>query len=365
MNFKSKYRSQHETVFESFSDMVLCVVIVLVTLIITLALNVQRDVPSNNIFTGGDSRPRLFLQAGVADPAVTEGGGSSGRVMVHLFSPSAAEALTKVEDGKVIARNANQTFFGQLDLSVWQFLQLAAGIDPGRFDVKGMNTSLLLPKFVSKVILHGDGFREVSDTSLALNVMKLAWPVYQLPLYTVRSSGEFNDARTRIYVETMTRGDERYLYIGNMVFNIPEDVQNGALSWLEGMASGSTEIVFLGEMWSNPAQRTDKRVAFFEASGYIEAADAYCRSVFDASAADYAVAQKAVSDALIAGKAVHPEHLPSLLAHPDAWTAYVQDCQSVAQSPTASAPEPPEWFLEEVLRPLGFDRRIIKEPSAL
>ncbi|MCU0858482.1 MAG: hypothetical protein MUC65_08790 [Pontiellaceae bacterium] len=359
MKFRSKYKSHRETVFESFSDMVLCVVIVLVTLIVTLALNVQREVPVNNLFTGGIGRPQLFLQAGVANTAVPVSG-SPDDVMVHLFSPSAAAALTRVENGRVTARNPNQTFSGQLDFSAWQFLQLASGVEPGRFQVEGADTSLMLPEFVSKVIIHSNGFREVPDLSLALEVMKLAWPVYRKPIYPVRSSGEFSGARTRVYIETMTRGDARYIYIGHMMFKIPEEVQNGSLSWLEGLTSGLTELVFLGEMWSDPEIRTDKRIAFFDAKGYSEAAEACRRFTFDWSAADQASARKEVSSALMEGRAVNPARLPPFLAYPEAWAAYVEDCRKIQRSPN-TASEIPAWFRDEFLRPLSFTRRVIAE----
>lgn len=350
MKFRSKYKSHHETVFESFSDMVLCVVIVLITLIVTLALNVQKDVPINNLFTGGTKRPQLFMQAG----------SSSNDVMVHLFSPSMATALTKVEQGQVIARNASQTFSGQADFTVWRFLQLAAGIDPGEFQVEGSGTALLLPEFTSKVIVHNAGFREVPDLSLALNVIKLAWPVFRQPIYPVRSSSEFSGFRTRIYFETLTQGDEHWLYIGHMAFKIPEDVQNGSLAWLEGLTSGLTELVFLGNLSSETEIQTDKRAAFFDANGFGEAAEAYRRFTFELSKADEATARKEISAALLEGRAVSPKWLPPLLVHSNAWTAYIQDCRKTQRSPTTSC-ETPSWLQDEFLQPLGFDRRVIRE----
>jgi hypothetical protein len=218
----------------------------------------------------------------------------------------------------------------------------------------------MLPEFVSKVIFHSNGFREVPDLSLALEVMKLAWPVYRKPMYSVRSSGEFSDARTRVYIETMTRGDERYLCIGHMMFKVPEEVQNGSLSWLEGLTSGLTELVFLGEMWSDSEIRTDKRIAFFDANGYSEAAEACRRFSFDLSVADHAAARQEISSALIEGRTVNPALLPPLLAYPDAWAAYIEDCLKTQRAPN-TASEIPAWFRDEFLRPLSFTRRVITE----
>jgi len=361
MKFRPKYSSQHETVFESFSDMVLCVIIVLFTLIIALALNIQREFPVMNRFTGGIIRPEFFLQAGVADlAAVSPSSGTGDSVMVHLFSPSMAGASTRVDDGQVVARDARHTFFGQLDLNAYQFLQLAAGIDPGQFNVEGADTSLMLPKFVSKVILYGrGGFREVPDRSLAMDVMKLAWPIYRQPLYSVRSPSEFSTARTRVYIETVTNGDERWLYIGHMKFRIPEDIKNGSLSWLEGMTSSLTEIVFLGEMWSDPVNRSDRRIEFFENNGFPEAAEACQRFEFDLSAANRLAAQKAVSAALMNGTPVDESLLPPLLVYQDAWAAYVKESQKSLRSLEAASTEVPEWFLVDFLEPLSFDRRIL------
>jgi len=62
--------SDSEGIYESFSDMVLCTVIVLITLVVVLALNVVEQLNvyiEPNHFSGGATRPWIYLQAQNAD----------------------------------------------------------------------------------------------------------------------------------------------------------------------------------------------------------------------------------------------------------------------------------------------------------
>ena len=389
--------SDSEGIYESFSDMVLCTVIVLITLVVVLALNVVEQLNvyiEPNHFSGGATRPWIYLQAQNADYAKTSSErlvvereiyGNQPFVMVNLFSPSSAHAATTVKDGETISSKEGQSFHGQCDLTAYSFLQLAAGIDPGSFPVAGDQTALMLPKFSHKNILlesesSGDYIAEPNN-ELALKTMALAWPVYNNQLFPRRAAGDYMNARTKIYIEVLESDDDQHrIMIGHSVFSLPQDVENGRLGWLAGFSSGLTEVVYLGKAWSDPAERTNKRIAYFEQSGFEDAAEDYRAFSYpnDLSAgqkkiirnaravrpdltqaqlenyARSAEAQQAISIAIVDDVNAR-EFLPPLLAHREAWTAYTEYCSELEVGST-----PPMWLMSEFLEPLGFDQAVVR-----
>jgi hypothetical protein len=212
------------------------------------------------------------------------------------------------------------------------------------------------------------------------------WPVYDYPVYPVRRPEEFSNARTRVYVEAKTmkgiEDEEHYIVIGHAVYKLPEAFEDGSLAWLGGFSSGLTELVYLGETWSDAQQRTNKRIRFFEEAGFDACAEAYREYAFPIRAnpecepllakleklgypselaglrARNALAQMQASDALLNG---HFEEnsgnfYPPLLAYPGAWAAYIENCK---QDPD----DPPTWFYREFLDKLGFDRLAIERAT--
>lgn len=389
--------AESDGVFESFSDMVLCTVIVLITLVVVLALNVVEQINvyiEPNHFSGGVNRPWLYLQAENADYSKTSSDrlaveraiyGNYPFVMVNLFSPSSAYSATTVKDGQTVSTKAGVSFHGQCDLTAYTFLQLAAGIEPGSFKVEGEATALMLPKFSHKsILLEPDapsGYAAQPDNDLALRTMALAWPVYRNNLYPRRAASDFHDARTRILVEALDSVDGMHrIMIGHSVFTLPQDVENGRLGWLAGFSSGLTEVIYLGTAWSDEAGRTNKRIDFFEQNGFAEAAAAYRAFSFPAAPttiqeklaqriaaanpgidgdrleqyARNAEAQLAVSYALV-NNLDASEYLPPLLAHRDAWAAYVDFCGKAELDNT-----PPTWLMGEFLEPLGFSQAVVR-----
>ncbi len=389
--------SDNEGIYETFSDMVLCTVIVLITLVVVLALNVVEQINvyiEPNHFSGGATRPWLYIQAQETDFSQTTAPqlaaeravyGSRPFVLVNLFSPSAANAQTDVKDGRTVSSADGQSFLGQADLPAYNFLQLAAGIEPGSFPVQGDQTALLLPKFSHKeILLEGNapnGYTATPDNDLALRTMALAWPVYGGELYPRRAAKDYLNARTKIYVEVLESQDDTHrIMIGHSVFNLPQDIENGRLGWLAGFTSGLTEIVYLGKAWNDPAQHTNKRIAFFEENGFTDAAQAYrafsypgeltepqqalvrqltdirsgmSRSQLERFVRD-AEAQQQISDALVNHAGVQAV-LPPLLAYKSAWKAYTDHCIAAEHSTT-----PPEWLMNEFLVPLGFDQAVVR-----
>ena len=389
--------SGSEGVYESFSDMVLCTVIVLITLVVVLALNVVEQLNvyiEPNHFSGGASRPWLYLQAQNADYSKTSSDrlsveraifGGDAYVLVNLFSPSSALSATTVKNGKTVSAKKGQSFHGQSDLTAYSFLQLASGIEPGSFPVDGNQTALMLPKFSHKSIVlepgEVNGYSTTSENSLALKAMALAWPVYGNVLYPRRAQSDYLNARTKVFVEVLESDDGAHrIMIGHSVFTLPQDIENGRLGWLSGFSSGLTELVYLGQAWSDPDAQTNKRIAFFEQNGFPEAAADYRAFSYPGELTGEqewmlkralsvrpdipeerlvryvrtAEAQKAVSSAIVNGGSAGG-FLPPLLAHRDAWKAYTDQCiQNELER------NPPEWLVSELLEPLGFDQAVIR-----
>ncbi len=389
--------SGSEGIYESFSDMVLCTVIVLITVVIVLALNVVEHLNvyiEPNHFSGGASRPWLYLQAQNANYSETTSErlavertvfGDNNFVLVNLFSPSSALAATTVKDGRTVSAKEGQSFHGQSDLTAYSFLQLAAGIEPGSFPVDGTQTALMLPKFSHKSIMlepgMANGYFTTPENTLALKTMALAWPVYGNTLYPRRAQGDYLNARTKIYIEVLETSDGSHrIMIGHSVFTLPQDVENGRLGWLTGFSSGLTEVVYLGTAWNDSSARSNKRIAFFEQNGFTEAAENYRTFSYPSALTTgqetllqkamaarpdiprerleqyirTAEAQRQISSAIVNGGSAR-EFLPPLLVHRDAWNAYTAQC---IQNEINGIP--PKWLMSELLEPLGFDQAVIR-----
>lgn len=393
----SENLSGSEGIYESFSDMVLCTVIVLITLVVVLALNVVEQLNiyvEPNHFSGGASRPWLYLQAQNADYSKTSSErlaveravfGDGNFVLINLFSPSSALAATTVKEGQTVSANKGHSFHGQSDFSAYHFLQLAAGIEPGAFPVDGNQTALMLPKFSHKQIMlepgNPTGYSAKPENELALKTMALAWPIYAQTLYPRRAQSDYFNARTKIYIEVLESDEDIHrIMIGHSVFTLPQDVENGRLSWLAGFSSGLAEMIYLGQAWNNPAAQSNKRIAFFEQNGFADAAADYRAFSYPGEPTpaqeallkkatmaqpdiprerleEYvrsATAQKAISNAIVNGGNTR-EFLPPLLAHRDAWNAYTAQCIQDEVNST-----PPKWIMSELLEPLGFDQAVVR-----
>lgn len=390
------------TIFESFSDIALCTLIVALLLVTLLAINITQNLNvkiNRNTFSGGVMRPSIHLECTTPDFSATTAEtlaveralfADTPFVAVHLFSPSLALIATDVREGGTVALGEDQTFAQQQDLSLYQFMRMAPGIDPGSFAVGDRQTALLLPAILDKQMVYepnsAEGYRANSDRRLTKRMLSQLWPVYGNPTYPARRPEDYSHARTRLFVEAQTvdgpDGEEHYIVIGHSVFKVPEALDDGSLAWLGGFSSGLTEIVFLGETWSDAEQGTNKRIDFFEKSGFDACAAAYREYAFPSGSAlelnatvaalrqlGYpegrieqrardAVAQQQASVALLKGNLNENQggFLPPLLAYPDAWAAYIKDGQQ-------RSADPPTWFYSEFLDKLGFDRMTIERVS--
>lgn len=387
------------TIFESFSDLALCTLAVALLLVTLLAINITQNLNvqiNRSKFSGGVMRPSIHLECTVPEFGETVSDqyaverllfSDAPYVAVHLFSPSLALIATDVRDGGTVALGENQTFAQQQDLSLHQFMQLAPGIDPGSFEADGQPTALLLPSILDKQMVYeptgNGGYRANADRRLTKELLSSLWPVFAHPLFPARQPEEYNRARTRVFVEAQTvagpKGEEYYVVIGHAAYKLPEALDDGSLAWLGGFSSGLTEIVFLGDTWSDEARKTNKRIEFFEQAGFAECARAYREYSFPSQGgpafdelrarllqagfaperasqrARQALAQRQASAALLSGRLSENADgcFPPLLAYPAAWKAYVQKYEK-------EQPDPPKWFYGQFLDRLGFDRMAIE-----
>ncbi len=389
------------SIFESFSDIALCTLAVALLLVTLLAISITQNVNvqiNRSKFSGGVMRPSLHLECTVPDFGKTSSPdlalerelfGGQPYVAVHLFSPSLAMIATDVREGGTVALGEDETFAQQQDLSLYQFLQLVPGIEPGSFSADGQDTALLIPSILDKQMVYEpsmeEGYRVSADRMLTKKLLASIWPVYNNPTYLTRRPEEYSRARTRVYVEIQRAVDEEgvenhFVIIGHSAYKLPDALDDGSLAWLGGFSSGLTEIVFLGEHWTDPQMNTNKRIEFFEQNGFERAADAYRAYAFPTvsgrvlqdiyetlSEMDYpenrrvqkarsVAAQIEVSRALLNGPMASQadnDLFPPLLSHRDAWEAYVAHFEN-------EQPDPPPWFYTEFLDRIGFDRLTIE-----
>jgi hypothetical protein len=382
-------RKETESMFESFSDMALCTLAVALLLVALLAINVSQRVSvkiQENHFGKESERPALYMACSMPDfSRITSNAfdlervlfGDDPYVAVHLFGKERTKSDEIPRTGDGAEEEKNQHLEQRYNLPLYLFLMIAPGIDPDRGAVAGYEAILPAPAMEKRQLIYessGDtGYGIHADRSLITQVLNTAWPVSILPPRT----GE--NVAPRIYVESHTEpgpsGDMHSVVIGHCSYTLPGALEDGSLAWLSEFMSSSAEIVYLGEAWSDPENRTSKRIAFFEQAGFDACAEAYrdflfpqsqvessdprvevlCRMGFSEGDAlqkvRWASRQKDVSATLIGGSFAEDggKLLPPLLAFPDAWAAYVASC-------IAAKSEPPKWFYHEFLSALGFDR---------
>lgn len=389
------------SIYESFSDIALCTLAVALLLVTLLAMSITQNVNvqiNRSKFSGGVMRPSLHLECTTPDFGATtmdryavERALFEGKpyVAVHLFSPSLAMIATDVREGGTVALGEDETFAQQQDLSLYQFLQLAPGIEPGSFMAEGQPTALLIPSILDKQMVYeptlAKGYRANANRQLTKQMLGSIWPIYTKPTYAARRPVEYSKARTKVYVETQViagpEGEQNYyVIIGHAAYKLPEALDDGSLAWLGGFSSGLTEIVFLGESWSDESMKTNKRIEFFTEHGFSDAADAYkayaypedssreLRLIYEKlveagytgervdQRARVAKVQMDLSKALVEGKSLDStgnKLYPPMLAYPEAWQAYITFHEQ-------EQPDAPKWFYAEFLDRLGFDRLTIE-----
>jgi len=387
--------------FELFSNIVLKFTAILMVVLVLLAINVGQkldQIISPYRFSGGLARPHLYVAAFEAPDFRDD-----QTVQINLYSASYAKARTYVDaSGKTVAFNPEEeTFSGVYGGSPYFALAVLAGISPGSIPINGKQTPFIIPNFAEKHFIYTDKTknrrRVPPSEQLAHNFLTLWSNTYSNPVYATRAFSEYKDIRARIYVET--RQDNHSVIIGNSTISATQ-IKSGRLDFLTALSSTNTEVVYLGESDDGGSEQKNLRLGFLEQNGFADAAKHF-RSRNYPSAADLDLAKnyykllttwdqlsaegksawlsRADGDANLARqhyersiavrasadyrnsvlenavrKNIKPDlyALPTALAYPDAWQAYV-DYRMKAN------PTPPDWFVAEFLQPLGFDKRVV------
>ena len=395
-------KSQGEDLdFELFSNIVLKFTAILMVVLVLLAINVGQkldQIISPYRFSGGSARPQLFLSA-----YETGDYREDQKMWILLYSASLAKAHTYVdESGKMLAVDPEaETFSGWYGGDPYYTLAVLAGVSPGSLPINGKQTPFVVPNFSERSLAIFDKNKKQRKITplaqLAQKFLTLWSEAYGNPVYPTRAFSEYRAVRARIYVET--RQNNHNVTIGNSTLTAAQ-IKAGRLDFLTSLSSTNTEVVYLGELTENESEQRSSRFDFFEQNGFADAAK-HLRSRNFPTAADLDLAKDyyklltpwdqlsaegksawlkgANGDANLARrhyelsiarrasanyrnslledalrKDIKPDlyALPTSLAYPEAWQAYV-DYRMKAN------PTPPDWFGAEFLEPLGFDKRVV------
>jgi len=389
-----------ESVYETFSDTIFCVCVVLLALVAMLALNINEQLSYfkiEPIFYGGAQRPHLYLnlypyensKLDLTDTNLDTLFADNRKLYkVGLFSPTAALTSTKKNDSKMISSQQGESYDSISSLTLSGFLDLVAGIDPGVLEIFDESSPFLLPIDLKKNLLYPPNtILEPAPRSQFKQLLQLAWPIYEKPVFPIRSFRDFKDAKVRVYIETLEQEEHRFLVIGHYILPI-EDVESGFLDFIISLSSSYTEIVYLGKYWEDPKNFTNRRIEFFEKNGLNETAQAF--KVHDyhwnehidgfeqkfkdhPKWKDLAKTQdkETLKNKVIAminemkiaqfieggGNLTQIQILlPPIIQYPDFWKQYIAAC--------LDKPEfPPEWFLKLFLQKLGYNHFAMKVPE--
>jgi hypothetical protein len=384
-------RGEQESVYESFSDLLLGITVLLIALVAILAINVSlksdtaiKSLIYNNRFTGGVERPKLFLSAYAYSYAGAETEqaiekskiyGDSQLIIFLMQSPTLATTYTTLDaEGNTVSSTTGTSFGGLTGLEMHEFLEMCAGIDPGSFKADGEETALLQLNFGFKTLLLSRINQQLSPSNaFSRQVCTEAWPVMEDMNPNVRSHVEYKDSVLHLYFESEIAEDgSHHIWIGDKRFNVPSQIINGELDFLVGLSSANTQFVYLGD-YSIGDEKTNKRIDFFEQNSFSDAANDYKsfyytrwenehrelerRNIYSGEKESVRreirrdIAYMKAASAIINGEPIPDDALHPLLKNRDAWYAYVE-------SYTLQDSEVPQWVFDEFLNPLGFNKRV-------
>ena len=387
--------------FELFSNIVLKFTAILMVVLVLLAINVGQkldQIISPYRFSGGLARPQLYISA-FESPDLRD----DQTLTIDLWSASYAKARTYVDaSGKTVAVDPEaETFSGAYGGNPYFALAVLAGISPGSMPINGKETPFVIPNFTDRHLIYFDKTknrrRVAPSEQLAHNFLTLWSDAYANPVYPTRAFSEYKNIRAHVYVET--RQDSHNIIIGNTTIPAAQ-IKSGRLDFLTSLSSTNTEVVYLGELDEGLNEQKSFRLDFLEQNGFADAAkhfrlrnfpgaadldlakDYYklltpwdqlsteAKSIWldgakgDANLArqhyELSIARRAsasyrnslLEDALRKGTKPDLYALPTALAYPEAWQAYVDHRMK-------ANPTPPDWFAAEFLEPLGFDKRVV------
>jgi hypothetical protein len=390
--------------FELFSNIVLKFTAILMVVLVLLAINTGQkldQVISPYRFSGGSARPQLYYSAWA-----TPGGRNNSRTTIALYSTSYAQANDLYIDPATNETHSSTeavSFGGRFYARPYFALEVLDGISQDAFPVNGQESPFIVANFDPKGYSYIDKTNKKRTTpaseQIGRGVLKLWSLLYANRVYATRAFAEYRNINVRIYVQTCVEGGQHEFLIGDQMFTAAQ-VKAGSADFLTALSSTNTEVVYLGDCSGDVETQRQNRLNFYATHGFAEAAK-HLRSRFFPDAADRERAKDAynllpgwdqlspeqrstwvagakgnanlarsrfetsnareatiiyrnalLEDAIEKDVKPEPYALPSVLAYPDAWQAFVEARQKSAQTP-------PEWFITEFLRPLGFDKRVM------
>ncbi len=412
-----------ENVFKTFTDCLFSICILLSLLVVILGINVSKKVEqltSPNQFSGGITRPQLFVDAYTVDYSKTKADKysyarsayASDPVVLFTFdSPSYASAKTKVnfegDTASIATVNEEQTISGRYIGTIDDFLGVAAGIDIGNFSVSNDTTAIVIPVFVNKYLdFEPAGLKVNPSRDLAVKLLCWGWPSMCNKVYPIRAYNEFKDSRCVVYFESsVDQSGKKSIIIGHRIFPVPLSITNGNLDFLTSLSSSLTQLVYLGDFHSDAKTKTNTRVEILNQLGYTDAAQYTKQFLFDREAllpADYKNICSRLPTWETLNDTVKKRYLdkhPNVESAKVAYAVYVGSAcvdtyrivqlsklllashklsnvprgllPPFSQYPAArdaymsyrrsSNTPPPDWVLKEFLIPLGFDKKVLAD----
>jgi hypothetical protein len=224
--------------FELFSNMVLKFSAILVVVLVLLAINVGQkldQIISINKFSGGSTRPQLYLGAYRTDDFAS--GNVNQPVTLVLESPSSALTPTKVTEEGTVSINESDTFSGRYTGPPAGALALLAGISPGSILVNGQPTPFVVPIYSTKGFIYKNqantSLRATQSNELALRFLRLWSDLYANPVFRLRAYSEYKSSKTRIYVQTGEIDGERRIFLGGDINFTVSQVRAGVLDFFD------------------------------------------------------------------------------------------------------------------------------------
>ncbi len=412
-----------ENVFKTFTDCLFSICILLSLLVVILGINVNKKVEqltSPNVFSGGISRPQLFVSAYAVDYSKTKlerysflrNIYSNSTVIQFTFdSPSYAAAKTLVkfegEASHIETANEDQTISGRYIGTIDHFLGIAAGVNISSFSVGNDTTAIVIPVFVNKSLLfEPTGLNVAQSKDLAEKLLCWGWPSMCNKVYPIRAYNEFKNSKCVVYFESsVDESGNKRIIIGHRIFPLPSSITNGTLDFLTSLSSSLTQLVYLGDFISDAKTKTSSRVDILNQLGYADAAEYTKRYQFDRQSllpAEYKNVRSRYPSWETLNASVKKNYMDKHPNADDAKAAYVAHVDTAcidayrilelskfllqsykvsdvpkgllppfAQYPDArdaymayrrsSNTPPPDWVLKEFLIPLGFDKKVLAD----
>ena len=321
-------------IFETFSDLALCTLAITLVMLSLLATNIGQRINiqiSENQFNMDSAPLRSYFCLSEAPKIDLK--------LVHFLDADVVDKLTAYKDAltqsRIVTLPAGRT------MTLGNFLLLAPAIVPG-IDQNGTSTLSPLTDLWKADVISPENEKFEINLDMSRQVISDLFPVRHL---------DDSLKRSRIYIESLIKehsGNEKYyIVIGHAAYPLPEAIKDGSLDWLRSFESGTADIYYLGDLTEYKREFVNKRHQFFVENGFSECAASYEEFQNQKNL------KNKVND--INNLSINNSFLP-LIKYSNAWNNYIENQLKVDT-------DPPTWFYEEFLVPLGFDRMVMDIPE--